>query len=107
MVLGGIQGILHEGNSIGTGLEHLLPFFGDKVDEERHLLEDGIEGGLDGLDIGGREGCVDVLVWSGGLLGLGLVFVRLWVGLAGKQSLVECSFLTKALITCEHKAWVW
>lgn len=44
----------------------------------------------------------------GGSLGWGwFLFGCGWGWLAGKQSLVECSFLTKALITCEHKAWVW
>lgn len=35
--------------------------------ETRHLLKDGLEGDFDGLDIGGREGGVDVLVGHGGV----------------------------------------
>ena len=73
VVLGGIEGILYEGDAIRICLEHRFPLFGGKADEKRHLLENGIEGGLDGLDIGGREGCVDVLVWSGKFLGVGFL----------------------------------
>ena len=74
MFLGSIQGILHKGDAVGIRLERRLPLLGREVDEKRHLLENGIEGGL---DVGGRERCVGVLVWSGGLLGVGLVFVWL------------------------------
>ena len=78
MILGGIEGILDEGNAIGTRFEHRLPLLGREVDQERYLLEDGFEGGLDGLDVGGREGCVDVLVGHGGLLGGWVWFLWLW-----------------------------
>ena len=76
MILGGIEGILDKGDAIGTGLEHRFPFLGREINEERHFLKDGLEGDLDGLDVGGREGGVNVLVWSGKLLGIGLCVVR-------------------------------
>ena len=87
MILGGIEGIPDEGDAIGTGLEHRLPFLGREVDEKRHLLEDGLEGGLDGLHVGGREGCVDVLVGHGGLLWAGWFLCGCG---AGKWNLAEC-----------------
>lgn len=56
------QGHSAKGNAIGTCLEHRLSFLGGEIDKKGHLLEDGLEGGLDGLHVGGRERCVDVLV---------------------------------------------
>ena len=88
MILGGIEGILDEGNAIGTRFEHRLPLLGREVDQERYLLEDGFEGGLYGLYVGGGEVCVHVLVGHGGAP-WGCVWFLCGCG-ADKQGLVEC-----------------
>jgi len=39
VILGGIEGILHKGDAIGTCLEHGFPFLGREIDQEWHLEE--------------------------------------------------------------------
>ena len=68
MVLGGIEGVLNEGDAVGAGLEEGLAFLGGEVDQKEELFEDGVDGGLDGLDVGGGEVCIDVLIGHGCLL---------------------------------------
>lgn len=65
MILGGGEGILHEGEAIRSGLEGVLALLGREVDQKGEFLEHGIEGILDGLRIGGRERYVDVLIGHG------------------------------------------
>ncbi len=65
VVLGGIQGILDEGHAVDPGLEQGTPLLGGQVDQERELFLDKRKGVLDGLDILGGKGGVDVLVGHG------------------------------------------
>lgn len=65
MVLGGIQGVLDEGNAIDPGLEQGSPLLEGQVDQEGEFFLDERKGILDGLDIFGGKGGVDVLVGHG------------------------------------------
>ena len=65
VVLGGIQGVLDEGNAIDPGLEQGSPLLEGQVDQEGEFFLDERKGILDGLDIFGGKGGVDVLVGHG------------------------------------------
>nr|VFK69083.1 MAG: hypothetical protein BECKUNK1418G_GA0071005_13103 [Candidatus Kentron sp. UNK]VFK73810.1 MAG: hypothetical protein BECKUNK1418H_GA0071006_13002 [Candidatus Kentron sp. UNK] len=65
VILGGGEGVLNEGYAVRSGLEDVLPLLGREVDQEGEFFEHGVEGVLDGLHVGGRERCVDVLVGHG------------------------------------------
>ena len=86
VVLGGIEGILEEGDAVGSGLEEGFAFLGGEVDQEGEFLNDGVDSILDGLDILGGEGCINVLVGHGCFP---MVFVRdiIWSCERGKGML--------------------
>ena len=65
VVLGGIQGVLDEGDTIDPGLEQGPPLLGGQVDQEGEFFLDKRKGVLDGLDIFGGKGGIDVLVGHG------------------------------------------
>lgn len=46
MILGGGQRVPDERNTVRTRFENTLALLDRQIDEKRHLLEDGVDGGL-------------------------------------------------------------